>query len=127
MFRLTALLGLLALPAAADVAEISNCHFEHFDMRSFVKCDVTNQSTVTIAGGSFELRITEQGRSVPWVSKGQMRSLGSPIPGGIEPQETRTLLFWSGNLDDNADREKLVIEISQLRFLDVNGDEIGSQ
>lgn len=127
MLRLTALLGLLASPAAADVAEISNCHFEHFDIRSFVKCDVKNQSNVTIASGSFELSIVEEGRSVPWVSKGQMRSLGSPTPGGIEPQETKTLLFWSGDIDENADREKLSVEINDLRFLDVNGAEIGSQ
>lgn len=125
MLRFVALIGLFAAPAAADVAEISNCLIDHSFDPAFVYCDVTNKSDTAIATVFFKMEVYEEGRSVPWDKKGSDQTpRGADVAGGIEPDETRSVFLTTSNAGDKADGSKLTVAVTPIRFLDVNGDSI---
>lgn len=124
MLRLAALFGLMAAPAIADVAQISNCEFKHDESRSFLTCDVLNRSETAIAGLESHAQISETGRTVPWVSIKPDWPTPQRINGGIEPDETRRLLFWHGRLPELADMDALAPTVTIVRATDINGDPI---
>lgn len=126
MLRIAALIGLLAAPAAADdVATVSGCVMDKQDWYSPVFCDVQNLSPVAIAEIATSIKVTEKGRSVPWVAEGSdSKPLIAEVPGGIEPGETRRLWIWQVSVPQDADWDNLRVEVTPIRFIDVNGSEI---
>lgn len=124
MFRYSALIGLIAAPAAAGV---SNCrHVSDFDSGA-IYCDVSNDFDTAIAAIDFIAEIFETGRTVPWVVLGDDRTpRGTSIPGGIEPGETRDIFFWTARVPDEANAHALETVVTPIRYLDVHGAEISS-
>ena len=128
MLRLAALIGLIATPALAEVAEISNCRAGAQNVTSSFYCDIENLSDTSIAEVRFYFQVFEDGRAVPWLSGGtEQRPMQASIAGGIEPGETRNVFLFADFVSKEANRSALRIEITPVRFLDVNGSEISSR
>ena len=127
MLRIAALVGLMATQAAAQVVEISNCAFEHRESSSFVLCDALNMSETAIAGLRYSVVISQSDRTVPWDKTRDDRPLGQNVDGGIEPNETRNLLFWFGDISKDANKDALIAKIEIVSATDVNGDEIAAE
>ncbi|MCC5987288.1 MAG: hypothetical protein JJT95_06370 [Pararhodobacter sp.] len=124
MLRLTAIAIAIAAPAAADVAEVSNCAFlEPLYGFQMIECDITNLSETPIAALRYGVRVTEEGRTVPWHEFGPTFAR---VPGGIEPTETVPVSFLAEPLNERADADKLVIELVIHEAKDVNGYPITS-
>lgn len=124
MLRIAALFGLIAAPAFSDVAEISNCSFEHGEMSSYVMCDALNISGTAIAGLQYGVIISQSDRTVPWFKTRDDRPLGQNVDGGIEPGETRNLLFWFGDIPKDAQKDALAASVQVVKATDVNGEPI---
>ena len=127
MFRLTALIGLLAAPVSAQVALVENCYIDKDFDPAFIYCDVTNNSETAIAEIEFKMEVFEEGRTVPWESKGSERTpRRTLVKGGIEPRETRKVFIWTTDAQPENDAAVLRVVLTPFHFLDVNGSEISS-
>lgn len=124
MFRLVTLLGLITVPAFADVAEISECRISDLSNRTQIYCDVLNTSGTAVASIQFRIRILEEGRTVPWIKEGFDLPRLAIFRGGVEPSETRSLFFWHGFIPEEANMDRLTVDITPVQFLDVNGSPI---
>lgn len=114
-----AILG--ASPIWADSVTVENCRVY---VDNLVACDITNRSTVAIAAIGYGVTITEEGRSVPWVTPSRSTVAPSRIDGGIEPNETVNWPFYSGFLDKRAEHSKLTITVDILAAEDIDGNPI---
>lgn len=125
MTCILAIAWLMATPVHAQVADITDCKVVGPDTLLAVHCDVTNRSGTAIAEILFQLRVFEEGRSVPWIDLGSKRTpRPATVPGGVEPNETRSVFLWPVTIPPEADESKLRVEITPFRFLDVNGVQI---
>lgn len=128
MLRTAVFVFALASPAAADIGEVSNCQLISDLIVGSVRCDVENLSSTAIARIFFEMKVFEEGRTVPWVALGSEQYPESvSVSGGVEPGETRNIFFAFDTVPKEANPDRLRIEVTPVKFLDVNGDEIGSQ
>lgn len=122
-----ALAGLMATPAYTQVAEIGGCKVVDPSGLSAVYCDVVNRSKTATAEVSFQVRVFEEGRTVPWFDEGSNQTpRGTRIAGGVEPGERRNVFLWPVRIPNDADPTKLRVEITPFGFLDVNGAEIAA-
>lgn len=120
MLKIAALMGLLAAPAAADVATVSGCEIKDAAVGSSIYCETSNQSNTALAAIEFDLSISQEGRTVPWFTERARAS----ISGGVEPGETRRIYVSSVVIPKEANRDKLRVEVTPLRVDDINGSEI---
>jgi hypothetical protein len=127
MLRLAALIGLLAAPVSAQVAILENCHVDKSFDPALVYCEVTNISDTAIAEIAFKMEVFEEGRTVPWESKGSERTpRRTTVQGGVEPSETRKVFIWTSDARPENDAAVLRVVVTPIRFFDVNGLEISS-
>jgi hypothetical protein len=126
MFKITAALLLLALPANAGGLTVKDCALRN-GRDGWMDCTFTNETNTPIAMFTFETTINETGRTVPWVKPRQSSFPNHrPIMGGLEPSEAATLPLNFGYLDKRANLEKLVIDVVITGLFDVNGAEIAN-
>ena len=127
MRRVAILAIALASPAAADVAEVSNCH--HIEKTGFIQliqCDVLNTSEKPIAEFSYGVRVGQTDRQVPWYENGMDgdNMFVAKVRGGIEPGESVPVEFLTGQIHERADRDKLTIKVRIHQSHDINGNPI---
>lgn len=127
MFRLAALVGLLAAPVSAQVALVENCYIDQDFDPALIYCDVTNHSKTAIAEIEFKMEVFEEGRTIPWESRGSERTpRRTLVKGGVEPSETRKVFIWTSDARPENEAAVLRVVVTPFRFLDVNGAEISS-
>lgn len=87
----------LAAQAQADMISLENCMQSPGDVEPIVTCDVHNGLGEAIAALGGKVSYVEPGRTVPW---GFLKR-GVYIPGGIEPDETRSIAFPAPQIPTN--------------------------
>ena len=116
------LAAFLATPAIAGQdgitgrVAISSCSPDPHSPRHLI-CAVTNHTDSAIAALQIGHRVTQPGRSVPWLDTIETGMALGPrqIPGGIEPGETIQLPVMTPPLSDRADPDLIQIEVIPMR------------
>lgn len=128
MFRIAALIGLIASPALADAVVVTDCMVEESNVKThIIRCDVENNSDTAIARLNHSIEIFQNDRTVPWAAMGDERRPESVlVRGGIEPGETINIVLGYFDIYQDVPVEGLYGEITSYAPLDVNGDPIAS-
>lgn len=92
-------------PDEANDAHLASCVREHIGVeaeidrpRGVLRMTISNRLSYAISSLSYEVVVTEPGRSVPWHTS----ESGLAIAGGIEPGETRTIGAHMSRISSDA-------------------------
>jgi multidrug efflux pump subunit AcrA (membrane-fusion protein) len=109
----------LPFAAAAEPVTVTGCAKLPY-VEGIYACDMRNDTQTPIAAINYTAGITQEGRTVPWVSPGKPRAVD--VPGGIEPGETVSVNVFAGYSPEDVVGINVAIHV--LSAEDVNGAKI---